>query len=300
MLLADPAVVAGRFDVTVAPWMVPGGAMTFSATTFPRSMADTEEPGPAFASVTGRSGSVTTSGRGSVDKRIHYRATFAVLATAALAFSLLQSLIIPAIPLLEHTLHTTTTGATWLLTGYLLSAAIATPILGRIGDMVGKEKMIVLVLITLSVGTLISALATTSRSCWSDGSSRAPGGAVFPLAFGIIRDEFPPEKVAGAIGVLSAILGVGVGAGIVLAGPIIEHLSYHWLFWVPLVLSIGATVTTFLFVPESPVRSPGRVNWVGASIMSAWLVTGLLAVSYGPIWGWKSPRCSGSSPPPPS
>ena len=223
-----------------------------------------------------------------MEKRIHYGATFAVLATAALAFSLLQSLIIPAIPLLEHTLHTTTTGATWLLTGYLLSAAIATPILGRIGDMVGKEKMIVAVLITLSVGTLISALATTFPIMLAGRIVQGAGGAVFPLAFGIIRDEFPPEKVAGAIGVLSAILGVGVGTGIVLAGPIIENLSYHWLFWIPLVLSIGATVTTFLFVPESPIRSPGRVNWIGASIMSAWLVTGLLAVSYGPIWGWKS------------
>src|SRR3974390_1074221 len=98
--------------------------------------------------------------RESVEKHTDYRATFVVLATAALAFSLLQSLILPAIPLLEHTLDTTTTGATWLLTGYLLSAAIATPILGRIGDMVGKEKMLVVVLVAMSTGTLISALAT--------------------------------------------------------------------------------------------------------------------------------------------
>jgi MFS family permease len=223
-----------------------------------------------------------------MEKRIHYGATFAVLATAALAFSLLQSLIIPAIPLLEHTLHTTANGATWLLTGYLLSAAIATPILGRFGDMIGKEKMIVIVLLALSAGTLISALATTFPLILAGRIVQGAGGAVFPLAFGIIRDEFPPQKVAGAIGVLSAILGVGVGAGIVLAGPIIDTLSYHWLFWIPLVLSLAATVATFKFVPESPVRSPGRVNWIGAGLMSAWLVTGLLAVSYGPTWGWKS------------
>ena len=115
---------------------------------------------------------------------------------------------------------------------------------------------------------------------------QGPGGAVFPLAFGIIRDEFPPSKVAGAIGVMSAISGAGAGAGIVLAGPIIEHLNYHWLFWIPLVMSAIATVATFVFVPESPVRAPGRINWLGAGLMSAWLVTGLLAVSYGPIWGW--------------
>ena len=200
----------------------------------------------------------------------------------------MQSLIIPAIPQLEHTLHTSTSAATWLLTGYLLSAAIATPILGRVGDMVGKEKMIVAVLIALSVGTLISAVAQSLPVMLVGRVVQGAGGAIFPLAFGIIRDEFPVKKVAGAIGIMSAILGVGVGVGIVLAGPIIEHLSYHWLFWIPLALSLTATVATFIFVPESPVRSPGRINWVGALLMSGWLVTGLLAVSYGPTWGWKS------------
>ena len=194
----------------------------------------------------------------------NYAVTFAVLGTAALAFSLLQSLIIPAIPQLEHTLHTSESGASWLLTAYLLSAAIATPILGRVGDMVGKEKIIVVVLIALTVGSLISALSTTLPVMLVGRVIQGAGGAVFPLAFGIIRDEFPAERVAGAIGVMSAILGAGAGAGIVLAGPILVHLNYHWLFWIPLIMSATATIATFVFVPESPVRAPGRINWLGA------------------------------------
>ena len=126
-------------------------------------------------------------------RHTNYRVTFVVLATAALAFSLLQSLIIPAIPQLEHTLHTSESGASWLLTAYLLSAAIATPILGRVGDMVGKEKIIVAVLIALSVGTLISALSTTLPVMLVGRVIQGAAGAVFPLAFGIIRDEFPPS-----------------------------------------------------------------------------------------------------------
>jgi len=221
-------------------------------------------------------------------QRSNYQLTFAVLATAALAFSLLQSLVIPAIPQLEHTLHTSESGASWLLTAYLLSAAIATPILGRIGDMVGKERIIVAVLVALSVGSLISALATTLPVMLVGRVIQGAGGAVFPLAFGIIRDEFPAQRVAGAIGVMSAILGAGAGAGIVLAGPILVHLNYHWLFWIPLIMSLAATIATFRYVPESPVRSPGRINWVGAGLMSSWLVTGLLAISYAPTWGWGS------------
>ena len=144
-------------------------------------------------------------------RRTHYGVTFAVLATAALAFSLLQSLIIPAIPQLEHTLHTSESGASWLLTAYLLSAAIATPVLGRVGDTIGKEKVIVGVLIALSVGTLISALGTSLGVILVGRVIQGVAGAIFPLAFGIIRDEFPPERVAGAIGFMSAILGVGSG-----------------------------------------------------------------------------------------
>jgi EmrB/QacA subfamily drug resistance transporter len=215
-----------------------------------------------------------------------YQLTFAVLATAALAFSLLQSLVIPAIPQLEHTLHTSESGASWLLTAYLLSAAIATPILGRVGDMVGKERIIVAVLLALCVGSLISALATTLPVMLVGRVIQGAGGAVFPLAFGIIRDEFPAQRVAGAIGVMSAILGAGAGAGIVLAGPILVHLNYHWLFWIPLIMALAATLATFVFVPESPVRAPGRINWLGACLMSSWLVTGLLAISYAPTWGW--------------
>jgi EmrB/QacA subfamily drug resistance transporter len=216
----------------------------------------------------------------------NYALTFAVLGTAALAFSLLQSLIIPAIPQLEQTLHTSESGASWLLTAYLLSAAIATPILGRVGDMLGKEKIIVAVLIALTVGSLISALATSLPVMLVGRVIQGTGGAIFPLAFGIIRDEFPAERVAGAIGVMSAILGAGAGAGIVLAGPILVHLNYHWLFWIPMIMSAIATVATFVFISESPVRSPGRINWLGAVLMSAWLVTGLLAISYAPLWGW--------------
>jgi MFS family permease len=219
--------------------------------------------------------------------------TFAVLATAALAFSLLQSLIIPAIPKLESTLHASESATSWLLTAYLLSAAIATPILGRVGDMVGKERILCVVLVALSFGSLISALATTVPLMLVGRVIQGAGGAVFPLAFGIIRDEFPAHRVASAIGVMSAILGAGAGAGIVLAGPILVHLNYHWLYWFPLIMSVTSAIATFAFVPESPVRAPGRINWVGACLMSGWLVTGLLAVSYAPTWGWGSPSVLG-------
>jgi MFS family permease len=226
-------------------------------------------------------------------KRAHYQVTFAVLAVSAMAFSILQSLIIPALPSLEHSLHASADAVAWLLTGYLLSASVCTPILGRVGDMLGKERVLVAILAITSAGTLLSAVATTFPIMLTGRVIQGAGGAVFPLAFGIIRDEFPKERVAGAIGFLSSILGIGVGLGIVLSGPIIVHLDYHWLFWAPFALCVVATVTTVLFVPESPIRTTGRINALGAILMSGWLVAGLVAVSEGPTIGWGSPAVIG-------
>jgi EmrB/QacA subfamily drug resistance transporter len=226
-------------------------------------------------------------------ERQPYWLTFAVLALGGLTFALLQSLVAPALPAIQKDLHTSATSAAWILTAYLLSASVLTPVLGRLGDMFGKERMLVSALIALGAGTLVAALATSIVPMIVGRVIQGAGGAVFPLAFGIVRDEFPRERVAHGIALISAILGIGGGLGIVLAGPIIEALSYHWLFWLPLVPVAAAIAATVLFVPESPVKSPGAVNWAGAALLSAWLVCLLVAISEGPTWGWTDARTLG-------
>jgi EmrB/QacA subfamily drug resistance transporter len=206
---------------------------------------------------------------------------------------LLQSLVAPALPDIQHALHTSENGVSWVLTAYLLSASVATPLIGRIGDIHGKERVLVIVLALLSVGTLVSALAGSLGVMLLGRVIQGAAGGIFPLAFGIIRDEFPRERVAGAIGLMSALLGVGGGAGVVLAGPIIDHLSYHYLFWLPLIPIVIATVSTHLFVPESPVKVPGRISWQPAVLMSSGLIAVLLAVSKTPTWHWLSAKTLG-------
>jgi EmrB/QacA subfamily drug resistance transporter len=222
--------------------------------------------------------------------RQHYSVTFALLAMAAVSYALLQSLVAPALPGIQHALHTSVNSASWVLTAYLLSASVATPLIGRLGDMYGKERLLVAVLVLLCVATIVSALATSLPVMLIGRVVQGAAGGVFPLAFGIIRDEFPRDRVAGAVGVMSALAGVGGGVGVILAGPIVENLSIHWLFWLPLVVLVPATVAIHRFVPESPVRVPGRVNWTAAALMSAGLSAVLLAVSQAPVWHWLSVR----------
>ncbi|HYC81743.1 MAG TPA: MFS transporter [Solirubrobacterales bacterium] len=223
-------------------------------------------------------------------QRTHPNVTLVVLALGGLSYSVLSSMVVPALPTMMRDLGTDETGITWLLTGYLLAASVGTAIIGRLGDMYGKEKLLLWTLVVLAFGTLVSAVTSTLSLQIAARFVQGVAGGIFPLAFGIVRDEFPREKVAGGIGLLSAILGVGAGAGILLSGVIIQNLDYHWLFWIPLITTVAAALMTWKLVPESPVRVPGRVNWLAAALMTIGLSAVLLAVSETTDWGWGGAR----------
>jgi EmrB/QacA subfamily drug resistance transporter len=222
--------------------------------------------------------------------RQHYNVTLGILTLAGIAYALQQTMVIPALPTLQHDLHTTTTWVTWVLTVYLLVASVATPLLGRLGDQYGKERLLVIALAIFLVG---SAGAAAAWNIWSLIAWRAlqgAGAAVFPLSYGIIRDEFPREKVGVAIGLVSAVFGIGGGFGIVFSGLIVDNFSWRWLFVVGAVNIAAALVLVHRFVPESPIKSPSRVDVVGATLLSGGLVAMLVALTEGESWGWTSAR----------
>ena len=153
--------------------------------------------------------------------------TLAVLSLAGLAYAVLSSAVVPALPSFQHSLHTNETGATWILTGFLVSASVGTSIIGRLGDMYGKERLLFWTLMLLGAGTVLAAVSQSLGMLIVGRVIQGVGGGIFPLAFSIARDEFPPEKVAGSIGLMSSILGIGAGAGLVVGALINEHLGWR-------------------------------------------------------------------------
>src|ERR671935_1775609 len=226
-------------------------------------------------------------------RRQHYNVTLAILTLAGIAFALQQTMVIPALPAFQSDLHTTTTWATWVLTVFLLVASVATPVLGKLGDQYGKERLLAITLAVFLAGCIGAAAAWNIWALIAFRAVQGVGGAVFPLSFAIIRDEFPREKVGVGIGLVSAVFGVGGGFGIVLSGVIIDHLSWRWLFVVGAIAVAGGLVLVHRFVPESPVKTPSRVDVPGAVLLSGGLVALLLALTEGETWGWLSGRILG-------
>jgi EmrB/QacA subfamily drug resistance transporter len=224
------------------------------------------------------------------EDRPHPMRSLLILSSAALAFSLAQTMLIPALGELTFQLDTDASGIAWVLTGYLLAAAVATPVAGRLGDMFGKRRLLVLSLLAFGLGSAVAALGNSLELVVIGRVLQGFGGGIFPLCFGIIRDEFPREKVAGSIGLISAIFGIGGGAGLIAGGLIADHISYHWIFWLGAISAGLAALATQVWVPESPERKPGRVDLRGAALLAVGLVMPLIAISRANDWGWGSTR----------
>lgn len=216
------------------------------------------------------------------------------LVLAMLAFSVVQTAVVPILPSLAKELDVSGSNITWLMTANLLSAAVLTPLLGRFGDLRGRKPMLL-----VSLGGLVagSALAVGTHSfTWLVIARvlQGAGGGVLPLAISIVRDELPKEKVTGGVALISASMGVGSGLGLVATGLLLEQWSYKSIFWMGLAFGLLAVLLVIFRVPTDPVVDKnGGADPLGALTLAGWLSALLVAVSQGNTWGWTSNRTLG-------
>ena len=215
------------------------------------------------------------------------------LTGAGIAFALSQTLVVPALPALAQEFDASPNAVSWVLTGFLVSASIATPIAGKLGDLYGKGRVLTAIMIIFSIGAVINALAPSIEVLIAGRVLQGVAGGVFPLAFGIIRDTFPRDQVAGGIAIISAVFGIGGGIGLPLSGLIVDHVNLDWLFWVSLI-ALPVAYAVHRFVPPSPPVENTKVDWLGAVVLSAGLAAILLGVSQAGEWGWGSPANVGA------
>lgn len=209
-----------------------------------------------------------------------------VLAFGGIVVSLMQTLVIPLIPELPTLLNAKPADTAWVITATLLASAVVTPVVGRLGDMYGKRRMLLLSLVMLVLGSVVAALSSTLIPMIAGRALQGLAAGVIPLGISIMRDELPADRLGSSVAMMSASLGVGGALGLPAAAFIAQYANWHVLFWTA--AGLGAVVLALVatFVPESSVRSGGRFDFIGAVGLSVALVCLLLAVSKGADWGW--------------
>jgi MFS family permease len=233
--------------------------------------------------------SLTPAEQARLTRRPSDRAIITTLALTGLIAAFMQTLVTPIIPRLPNFLDTTTADATWVLTSTLLAAAISTPISGRLGDMYGKRRVVMVLLMLMAGGSIISALSNTLIPMIVGRVFQGVGLGVIALGISILRDVIHPKHLGGAVALVSATLGVGGAVGLPVAALIAQNFDYHYLFWLATGLAIVAIVLVGTIVPVSTLRAGGRFDLLGAIGFAIGLIGILLGISKGSEWGWTSP-----------
>jgi len=217
------------------------------------------------------------------------RRTVTILALAGLSFAMVQTMVAPALPAIQRQLGASTEAATWLLTVNLVSTAAAAPVLSRLGDIRGRKGVLLIVMTVFGAGTVVCALSTSLGVMIAGRAIQGVGGAIFPLSFGVIREELPRHRVAQGIGMMSATFGVGGVMGVLLAGPVVDRLGYPWIFWIVLPLIVVSVIAVRRYVPDTPPRHHARLDLGGAALLTSGLTLTLVAIGEGNDLGWDSP-----------
>jgi MFS family permease len=216
-------------------------------------------------------------------------AIVAVLAIAGLCSSFMFTLVVPIQARLPELLDASREDTAWVVTATLLAAAVSTPIAGRLGDMYGKRRIVLALLVVMVIGSVVAA---TSHGIGTMIAGRALQGVVVgvvPLGISILRDVLHEDRVDTAIALISATLGVGGALGLPVSAWVAETSDWHILFWISGGLGAIVFALVLWIVPVSVLRTPGRFDYLGAAGLTAGLLGVLLAVSRGGSWGWTSP-----------
>ncbi|GAA3878768.1 hypothetical protein GCM10022227_40450 [Streptomyces sedi] len=212
-----------------------------------------------------------------------------ILAFAGITAALMQTLVVPLLGELATLLDTSASNASWVVTATLLVAAVATPVSGRLGDMYGKRRMLLVSVAPLVIGSVVCALSSSVVTMIVGRGLQGLGMGVVPLGLSLLRDVLPPERLGTSIALISASMGVGGALGLPFSAAVAENTSWRALFWVAAGLSALVGALIWVFVPAGDTAGHrARFDGVGALGLGGGLVCLLLAVSKGSDWGWGS------------
>ncbi|MFD7646093.1 MFS transporter [Streptomyces albidoflavus] len=211
-----------------------------------------------------------------------------VVGGVTFVYSTLEAMLAPALPLIQAGVGGTSSSIAWVFTGLLLSAAVCTPLISRLGDLYDKKKLFVAVLSVVALGTALAGLATNVPVLAVGQMMQGAGLGLTPLSIGLMREALPDDRVKGGNAMIIGTSSLGVVAGPLLAGPLTSVMSYRWIFWLPFLLLLALIALAVAALPTTRATASGSVDWWGVILLGGGLLALLLGLTLAPAWGWAS------------
>ena len=163
-----------------------------------------------------------------------------------------ETMLIPAIPTLIKDFHISYGLSSWLLTAYLISGAVMTPIAGKLSDIYGRKKMLLIIMAIYAGGVITGGFAINIYTLDNYKSIQGFGMAMFPIAFSMVRDQFPRDKVSIAQGVITSMFATGAVIGLSIGGIIIQHFGWRMTFFtiIPISIALLFVIRKFIHISD--------------------------------------------------
>lgn len=224
------------------------------------------------------------------DRRIALGACLAVTVGAVGVYKAIESLVSPALPIIQTELGATRAEITWVMTGVLLTGPLVTPLISRLADIYDKRKLIMTIMLIVATGTLVSSLSASMQMLIIGQLLQGFGLSLVPLAVGILKDTQPDGVMKfGNSLMISAIYG-STAIGMLIAGPIADNYHYTYLFWAPFLALLILILASWLLLPPCPPKAKIRpsIDSKGLVLFAVALGAFLIGLTYAPEWGWGS------------
>ncbi|MBD6955503.1 MAG: MFS transporter [Thermoplasmata archaeon] len=215
-------------------------------------------------------------------------AAVSVMAFAGMLVMYIETMIVPSIPKLVQYFNTDYDSISWVVTSYLISGTVSSIIFGKLADLYGKKRMFLIVSGIYSISVIFGGFATDLAEFIVIRTFQGMGMAMFPIAFSLIRDEFPPDEIPLAQGVVSATFAGGASLGLVVGAYISQNYGWEWDYHTAIPITVLLFILALKFLKESNIRLNARLDIPGTILLSGGIIMALIATSQGQYWGWYS------------
>jgi MFS family permease len=220
----------------------------------------------------------------------HAGLTIGIMAFMGILVTYVETMITPAIPILENFFHTNYDNLSWVITAYIISGTVSAAIFGRLADIVGKKRIFVALSLVYAVAISFGGFATTLGEFIAIRAIQGVGMGMFPVAFALLNDQVPKSELPLAQGILSSTFAGGAAIGLVLGAWITQNFGWQWSYHSAIPVAFTLFALSIIMLRDNSERKHEKIDFLGVAALGGGVVSLILGLSEGEYWGWYSTR----------